>query len=61
TIYERAEVGERVVDQVRKMLEKQPVEVLGHLDLAAVCCRAGTVAIVKLDLDQIVNPPGGER
>ncbi len=57
TIYERAEIGERVVHEARKLLKQQPVEVLGHLDVPAMCCRAGTVAIVKVDLDEVVNPP----
>ncbi|GJQ60247.1 MAG: hypothetical protein D8M57_15750 [Candidatus Scalindua sp. AMX11] len=53
TIYERAEIGEKAIFQVRKLLEKVPAEVIGHLDSVATCCSAGTVALVKVDLEQI--------
>jgi len=56
TIYERAEVCERVVFKARDILKKVPIDVVGHLDAQALCCRNGTVALVKLDLDKVVNP-----
>jgi len=56
TIYERAEVCERVVFKTRNLLNKIPIDVIGHLDAQALCCRNGTVALVKLDLDNVVNP-----
>jgi hypothetical protein len=57
TIYERAEIGERVIFRVRELLRNLPIEVIGHQDVQAVCCGNGTVALVKLDLDQIQQPP----
>lgn len=56
TIYERAEVGEKVVFRLREILKDQPLEVLGHMDTAALCCSGGTVAIVKVNLDEVVRP-----
>ncbi|MFO1153066.1 MAG: hypothetical protein U1E42_05300 [Rhodospirillales bacterium] len=56
TIYERAEIGEKVIFQLREMLKDAPVEVIGHLDSVAVCCSGGTVAIVKVDLDRVTTP-----
>lgn len=51
TIYERAEVGEKVVHKLRQSLKDKPIEVIGHLESTAYCCRNGTVALVKIDLD----------
>jgi len=56
TIFERAEIGEKAVYELRKVLENKPLEVLGHIDSVGLCCGNGTVAIVKVDLDEIVNP-----
>lgn len=55
TIYERAEIGERVIFKVRELLKGVPLEVIGHLEGAAVCCGNGTVAVVKVDLDEIAK------
>lgn len=55
TIYERAEIGERVIFKVRQLLKDMPVEVIGHMDSPAVCCGNGTVAIVKVDLDEVAD------
>jgi hypothetical protein len=56
TIYERAEISEKAIYELRKVLKGKPVEVLGHIDSLGLCCGGGTVAIVKVDLDEIVNP-----
>ena len=53
TIYERAEIGEKAVHRLREVLSKEKLEVLGHLETAATCCRNGTVAVVKVDLDKM--------
>jgi hypothetical protein len=55
TIYERAEIGEKAIHKLRQVLENKPLEILGHIDSAAYCCRNGTVAIVKVDLDEIAQ------
>lgn len=47
TIYEWAEVCERVVYKTRDLLKKVPVDVIGHVDSRGLCCRNGTVALVK--------------
>jgi hypothetical protein len=41
--------NQRLVAQLRKLVKDLPVEVLGHVDAPALCCRSGTVAIVKID------------
>ncbi len=56
TIYERAEVGERVVHKLRQTLKGKPADVIGHLESTAYCCRNGTVALVRLDLDSQPAP-----
>ncbi len=48
-------IGKRAVAHLRKLLKNTPTDVLGHIDSAALCCRVGTVAIVKVDLAS--NPP----
>jgi hypothetical protein len=55
TIYERAEIGEKVLHQLKQMLEGSPVEVLGHIESLATCCGSGTVAIVRVDLEQVTS------
>ena len=55
TIYERAEISEKAIYKLRAVLKDKPLEVIGHLDSAAYCCRNGTVALVKVDLDQVVK------
>ncbi len=56
TIYERAEINEKAVYNLRQVLKNKPLEVIGHIDSLAYCCRNGTVAIVKVDLDEVVKP-----
>jgi hypothetical protein len=56
TIYERAEIGEKAIYELRRVMKDKPVDVIGHIDSTAYCCGNGTVAIVKVDLDQVVNP-----
>ena len=56
TIYERAEIGEKAIYELRRVLKTKPLDVIGHIDSTAYCCRNGTVAIVKVDLDQVVKP-----
>ena len=58
TIYERAEVGEKVIFELREFLKNKPVDVIGHLDSVALCCGVGTVAVVRVDLDQVKRPKG---
>ena len=53
TIYERAEIGEKAIHHLSKKLAGQNLEVLGHLESTATCCGNGTVALVKVDLDQL--------
>lgn len=53
TIYERAEIGEKAVFELRSILKGKKLDVLGHIDSTAYCCRNGTVAIVKVDLDSL--------
>ena len=55
TIYERAEISEKAIYRLREVLKDKPLDVIGHLDSAAYCCRNGTVALVKVDLDQVVK------
>ena len=57
TLYERAEIGEKAVFELRKALKGKPVDVFGHIDTTALCCVGGTVSIVKVDLDKFVKPP----
>lgn len=45
-----AKISKRAVEQLRKLLKDTPHEVLGHIESSAICCRVGTVAIVKVDL-----------
>ncbi len=53
TILERAKIGEEAVSKLRSILKDKPLDVLGHIESVAYCCRNGTVAIVKVDLDNI--------
>ena len=55
TIYERAEIGEKVIHRLRQKLGDERMEVLGHLDTMAICCRNGTVAVVRVDLDDVAE------
>ena len=39
----------RLVKELKSLVRGLPINVLGHLEAPALCCRAGTVAIVKID------------
>jgi hypothetical protein len=39
----------RLVKELKGLVKGLPIDVLGHLEAPALCCRAGTVAIVKID------------
>ena len=39
----------RLVKELKTLVKGLPINVLGHLEAPALCCRAGTVAIVKID------------
>lgn len=39
----------RLVKELKTLVKGLPINVLGHIDAPALCCRAGTVAIVKID------------
>ena len=56
TIYERADIGKKAILKLREILKDHPVDVVGHMDLAGYCCGGGTVAIVKVDLEKVVQP-----
>ena len=47
--------NKRIVADLKKLVKDLPIEVLGHVDAAALCCRSGTVALVKVDT-AVVNP-----
>ena len=55
TIYERAEIGEKAIFRLREKLGGEGLEVLGHLESLATCCRNGTVALVKINLDEVIQ------
>lgn len=45
-----ANTNQQVIANLRKLVKNLPVEVLGHVEAPALCCRSGTVALVKVDL-----------
>ena len=49
---ERDEVNHRLVEKLKELVKDIPVDVIGHIDSAAVCCRNGTVALVEIDADR---------
>jgi hypothetical protein len=49
----RAEVNHRLVEKLKELVKDLPVEVIGHIDSPAICCRNGTVAIVEIDGDRV--------
>ena len=53
TIHERADIAEKATKRLKEILKDQPVEVDGHIESLATCCRNGTVAVVKVDLDKL--------
>lgn len=46
---ERSRVNEAVIQHLKTLVKGLPVEVLGHIEAAGLCCRSGTVALVKVD------------
>jgi hypothetical protein len=46
---EKAAISQELVAEVRKLLEPMQLEVIGHIEGSAMCCRNGTVALVKVD------------
>lgn len=47
---ERFKINHQLVEEVRDLLKNhKQLEVIGHIDSVATCCRSGTVAIVKID------------
>jgi hypothetical protein len=50
----KAADNKRIVTQLKKLVKNLPIEVLGHVDAPALCCRSGTVALVKIDT--VSNP-----
>jgi hypothetical protein len=39
----------RLVKELKTLVKDLPINVLGHVEAPALCCRAGTVAVVKID------------
>lgn len=54
---ERQEINENLVAEVKRLLRPLPLEVIGHIESQALCCRNGTVAMVKIDGSEVINPP----
>jgi len=50
---ERAGVHTGAVEKLKELLKDIPVEVIGHIDSTASCCRNGTVALVEIDVDKL--------
>lgn len=46
--------NKRIVADLKRLVKDLPIEVLGHVDAAALCCSSGTVALVKVDT--VSNP-----
>jgi hypothetical protein len=46
---ERARISEEAIKHLKTLVKDLPVEVLGHVEAAALCCGSGTVALVKID------------
>jgi hypothetical protein len=53
--------NERLVKELKVLVKDLPVDVLGHLEAPALCCRAGTVAIVKIDKGDPAPKPAAKR
>jgi hypothetical protein len=49
TAAERRKINQRLVGEVRRLLKPLPLQVIGHIDSQATCCRNGTVALVKIE------------
>jgi len=46
---ERARISEDAISHLKTLVKGLPVEVLGHIEVPALCCGSGTVALVKVD------------
>ena len=46
---DKPQENKKVISHLKKLVKDIPVEVLGHIDAPALCCRSGTVALVKVD------------
>jgi len=46
---DNAAVNRKLVANLKKLAKDLPVEVLGHVEARALCCRSGTVALVKIE------------
>lgn len=44
-----AAANKKLVANLKKLVKNLPVEVLGHVEARALCCRSGTVALVKVE------------
>jgi hypothetical protein len=42
--------------EMQKLLKPLPIEVIGHINSDAYCCRNGTVALVKIDQASLPAP-----
>lgn len=49
TAAQRSIVNDRLMKELKQLVKELPIDVLGHIDIPAWCCRNGTVAIVKID------------
>ena len=50
---ERARVSNAALEKLKELLKDIPVEVIGHIESQATCCRNGTVALVEIDVDKL--------
>ncbi len=50
---ERFEKNYRLVEKLKELVKDIPIDVIGHIDSAGLCCSDGTVAIVEIDADRL--------
>lgn len=50
-------VNRKLVTEMKKLLKPLPIEVIGHIESEAYCCRNGTVALVKIDQSKVLPAP----
>ena len=53
--------NERLVRELKSLVKGLPIDVLGHLEAPALCCRAGTVAVVKIDKGDPARRPSAAK
>jgi hypothetical protein len=53
TVEERQQINAKLVKEVRNLLKPLPLDVIGHIESVASCCRNGTVALVKIEGDAV--------